>query len=134
MLIANEIKTYDDFKVLDQESIYLLDRVTNIEATTRFSNFQAKKVNDTRGYISFMEESGNTAMADDPTKWIKRDFEKWKRKGTPSGSNTPNVTNVTTIGPQTTKAAEKQQKADNNKLQSWNKGKSSANGAFLLST
>ena len=107
MLIANEIKTYDDFKCLDQESIYLLDRVTNIGATTRFSNFQAKKVNDTRGYISFMEESGNTTMADDPTKWVKRDFERWKRNGKPSGSNTPTVANVTTTGPPTTTTGEK---------------------------
>ena len=30
MLNANEIKMYNDFKCLDQESIYLLDRVTNI--------------------------------------------------------------------------------------------------------
>ena len=107
MLIANEIKTYDDFKCLDQESVYLLNLVTNIGATTRFSNFQSKKVNDTRGYISFMEESGNTTMADDPTKWVKRDFERWKRNGKPSGSNTPTVANVTTTGPPTTTAGEK---------------------------
>ena len=123
MFDANEIKTYDDFKCLDQESIYLLDRVTNIGATTRFKNFQAKRVNDTRGYISFMEESGDTAMADDPTTWVKRNFERWKRKGKPSGSTTPTVTNVNTTGTATTTAPEKQQKTNDNKLQSWNKGK-----------
>ena len=122
MLIENGIKTNDDFKCLDQESIFLLERFTSIGAITRLSNFQAKKVNDVRGYISFMEESGDAVMADDPTTWVKRDFEKWKRKGKPSGSNVPIVTNVSNTGPPATTAGEKQQKADDNKLQSWNKG------------
>ena len=108
MFVGNEIKTYDDFKCLDNESIYLLDQVTNIRATTRFSNFQAKRVNDTREYISFMEESGDTAMACDTTNWVKRYFERWKHKGKPSGSTTPTVSNVNTTGTPTTIAAEKQ--------------------------
>ena len=79
-----------------------------------------------------MEESSNTAMANDPTKWVKRDFERWKRKGKPSGSTIPTVTNVNTTGTTTTTAAEKQQKTDDNKLQSWNKGKVSAKDYPLL--
>ena len=118
MLIANEIKTYDDFKCLDQESIFLLERVTNIGAITRFSNFQAKKVNDVRGYISFMENSGDTTLADDQNTWVKGDFEKWKRKGKSSGLNVSIVTNVSNTGPPATKAGEKLQKANDNKLQS----------------
>ena len=74
-------------------------------------------------WISFLEEDAKTAMADDPTKWVKRDFEQWKRKGMPSGSATSTATNVTTPVTTITIAAEKQQKTDENKLQSWNKGK-----------
>ena len=68
--------------------------------------------------IPYFGESGDTALADDPNTWVKRDFEKWKRKGKPSGSNVPTVTNVSTTGPPATTAGEKQQKIDNHELQS----------------
>ena len=97
-------------------------------ATTRLKNHHAKRVNDALEWISFLEESGKTAQSDDPTKWIKKDFERWKRKGMPTGltaapsttgaSNNPALT-LTTV-------AEKQLKTDDNKLQSWIKGTKSA--------
>ena len=79
-----------------------------------------------------MEESGDAALADNPTTWVKRDFERWKRNGKPSRLNVPIVTNVSTTGPPATTAGEKQQKIDDNKLQSWNKGTKSAKDYPLL--
>ena len=35
MLVDNQILTYDDYKQLDKESVYLLDRITSNGATTR---------------------------------------------------------------------------------------------------
>ena len=57
MLVDNQILTYDDYKQLDKESIYLLDRVTS---------HHAKRVNDTLEWINFLEESGKMAQSDDP--------------------------------------------------------------------
>ena len=71
-----------------------------------------------------MDGNVNTALYDNPTTWIKRDFERWKRKGKPTGSTAvpatgTNPTVSTTI---TTTIAEKQQKIDDNKLQVSNRG------------
>ena len=44
MLVDNQIFTYDDYKQLDKESVYLLDRVTSNGATTRLKNHHAKRV------------------------------------------------------------------------------------------
>ena len=128
MLVDNQILTYDDYKALDKESVYLLDRITSTRATTKLKNHHAKRVNDALEWISFLEESGKTAMSDDPTKWIKRDFERWKRKGMPTGSTA--VPSTTATGNNSaltlTTVAEKQLKTDDNKLQSWIKGTKSA--------
>ena len=74
MFVDNQILTYDDYKQLDKESVYLLDRITTNGATTRLKNHHAKRVNDALEWISFLEESGKTAMSDDPTKWRKKDL------------------------------------------------------------
>ena len=76
------------------------------------------QVNDALEWISFLEESGKTAMSDDPTKWIKKDFERWKRKGMPTGSTGVPSTTGTSNSPALTltTVAEKQLKTDNNKL------------------
>ena len=134
MLVDNQIFTYDDYKQLDKESVYLLDRVTSNGATTRLKNHHAKRVNDAIEWISFLEETGKTAQSDDPTKWVKRDFEKWKRKGMPTGlSTTTTPTGTNNIPSLTlTSAAEKQLKTDENKLQSWIKGTKSAKDYPLI--
>ena len=70
-----------------------------------------------------MEGSGNMALVNYPTTWIKQDFERFKQKGKPSGSNTRPSTRTYTTVPTTitinTMPAEKQQKTDDNKLQAW---------------
>ena len=89
-LIDNDITTYDDFKCLDKESIYLLDRESQLGelgATTKLERHHAKRVIDTRDYIDFLEENDESAIAANPTKWVKRNFERWKRKGKPAGPN-----------------------------------------------
>ena len=108
--------------------VYLLDRVTSNGSTTRLKNHHAKRVNDALEWISFLEESGKTAQSDDPTKWIKKDFERWKRKRMSTGSTTAPSTTGTNNNPALTLTtiAEKQLKTDDNKLQSWIKGTKSA--------
>ena len=128
MFVDNEILTYDDYKQLDKESIYLLDCVKSNGATIRLKHHHAKRVNDALEWLNFLEESGKITQAADPMKWVKQDFERWKRKGHPSGSTATTSTPVTNNNPTSnlTSAAEKQLKADENKLQSWIKGTKSA--------
>ena len=75
MFIDNDIMTYDGFKYLDKESIYLLDQVKTSRATTKLESRHAKRVNDTREYIDFLEENDDSAIATDPTEWVKRNFK-----------------------------------------------------------
>ena len=77
ILIANNIKTYDSFKSLDKEEIYSLERIKTGGASGAFTTFRthhSKQLNDTREYISFLETSGESAIAIDPMKWVKGDF------------------------------------------------------------
>ena len=79
MFIDNDIMTYDDSKCLDEESIYLLDRESRLGelgATTKLGSHHAKRVIDTRDYIDFLEENDDSVIADNPTKWVKRNFER----------------------------------------------------------
>ena len=111
MLIDNQVKTYDDFKSLNKEVVYLLDWVKTNGATTRFRNHHAMRVNDTLEWISYLEESGQTAVVDDPiTKWVNQDYERWKRRDKPSGSMALTITKVTNLVTATTTATEIQQK------------------------
>lgn len=71
MFVDNEILTYDDYKQLDKESIYLLDRVKSNGATIRLKHHHAKRVNDALEWLNFLEESGKITQAVDPMKWVK---------------------------------------------------------------
>ena len=86
MLIDNEIRTHVSFECLDKEEIYSLEQVKNNGANTKLRSHHAKILNDTREYISFLEENGDSAIATDPTKWVKRDFERW-HSSTNNGNN-----------------------------------------------
>ena len=73
-------------------------------------------------------------LAGDPTTWIKRNLERWKRKGKPSRLNTtPSTGTYTTVSTTvTTTASEKQQKTDDSKLQAWSRGKAHAKDYPML--
>ena len=64
MLIANDIKTYDNFRCLTPVGVSALDRVSN-RATVKLKEVHAIRVNEMLSYISFIETSDET-LADDP--------------------------------------------------------------------
>ena len=133
MLIDNDIMTYNSFESLDKEKIYSLERVSTDGATTKLRSHQAKRVHDTRKCISFFEENEDRAIVADPTKWVKINFERWKRKGKPARPNdTPPDGAGIAVPTTVTTTAKKQQKIDDNKLQTWSRGTKSAKDYSLL--
>ena len=134
MLIANDIKTYNSFKSLDKEEIYALEQIKTNGAPTKLRSHHVKQVTNTREYISFLGSSGERALANDPTKWVRDDFNTWQSKGKPMG---PNATFLTGAGTAvtiavTTTAAEKLQKVDDNRLQIWKRGNKDAKDYPML--
>ena len=75
MLVANDIKTYNSFILLDKEDIYLFEQIKSNGATTKLRPHYAKQVSNTREFISFLVANGDNTLVDDPTQWTKIDFE-----------------------------------------------------------
>ena len=87
-------------------------------------------------YISHLDTSGKDNLADDPTTWSTIDFKPQKHKGKPTLNVLPTANAPTSLVPAgtatPTSAAEKQQKTDDERLQSWKRGKASAEDYPLL--
>ena len=121
MLIANDIKIYSSFILLDKEDIYSYGRIKSNGATTKLRSYHAKQLSNIIEYISFLAASGENILADDPIKWNNKiDFEQWKHLGKPI-SNKVQSTNTTpaTLPADTALTTENQQKTDDDRLKGW---------------
>ena len=78
--------------------------------------------------------NGDSAIAANVAKWVKINFERWKRKGKPAELNAtpPSGADIAVPTTVTTIADKKQQKCDDNKLQAWSHGKKCAKDYPLL--
>ena len=126
MLIANDIKAYSSFRSLDTEDIYAFEQVKPDGTIVKLRSHHAKRVSNISKYISYLDVSGKVTIADDPTTWSTSDFKAWKYKGKPTSNVPPNANALALLPTGTssiTTAAEKQQKTDDNKLQSLRQGK-----------
>ena len=115
----------------------MFERVPSKGLTVKLSSYHCKRVANICEYILYLNISQKAALADDPTVWDTSDFNMWKHKGKPT-SNVPVTTTTTppvatgTTTTTVTSAADKQQKIDNDKLQSWRHRKARKDGYPLL--
>ena len=126
MLIANDIKSYSSFRTLDTEVIYVFERVTTKGTIVKLRSHHANRVSNICKYVSCLDLSGKVTIADDPTTWDTGDFKARRHQGksTLNIVTTSNAPLLVATGTTTaTSAAEKQQKVDDNKLQSWRRNK-----------
>ena len=73
MLIANNIKTYEDFWVMEKDSVAVLMR-TIAMAPTKLKEVHGIRVNEILSFIWFLETI-DKVVADDPLQW-KKEMEK----------------------------------------------------------
>ena len=70
MLKVNDVKTYEDFRVIEKDSIAALERPI-ARAPTKLKEVPAIGLNKTISYIQFLE-TFNEQLADDPSQWDKK--------------------------------------------------------------
>ena len=128
MLVANDIKTYSTFRLLDAEDVHTLEQIGSNGTTVKLRSHHAKRVSNVCEYISYLELSGKVAVLDDPSTLDTGNFRVRKHKGKPTSNVIPTpVGNATALT-----ATEKLQKIDDDKLQSWRRGKARKDNYPLL--
>ena len=78
-LIHDNIKTYDNFRVMENNSVLALER-SIARAPTKLKEVHAIRVNEILSNIKFIKTS-NKNLADNLTQWNKSHFRKWERNG-----------------------------------------------------
>ena len=67
MLIANNNKTYEDFRVMEKDTVVVLTRTIGI-ALSKLKEVHGIRVNEIPSFIRFLKTIGKV-IVDDPLQW-----------------------------------------------------------------
>ena len=107
MLIANQYKTFDNFRGITPKMITVMEREIRPGLISKLKEVHALHLEEILDWICYME-TNNATVVDNPLLWDMKDLRQWRRDGRPTNA-TPQLANPTTATGNTTTAQEKQQ-------------------------